>query len=158
MSERFINNGDGTVTDTKFNKMWTKEDSFQMRSKWCTWKGAQKFANWLNEQKYGGHEDWRVPTKGEARNLYDHECKNSDFNGDIVHIDYTFPEGCGSTYWCIEEEGINGMAYNFYSDRAYVVRKKTSDESQMSCRAIRTSGKEVKRMGRLSSTGRSRRE
>jgi len=158
MSERFIDNGDGTVTDSKFNKMWIKEDSYLMRSKWCTWKGAQKFANWLNEQKFAGHEDWRVPTKGEARNLYDHECKNSDFNGDIVHIDYIFPEGCGSTYWCIEEEGINGMAYNFYSDRAYVVRKKTSDESQMSCRAIRTSGKEVKRMGRLSATGRTRRE
>jgi len=158
MSERFTDNQDGTLTDTKYNKMWTREDSYQMRGKWCTWKGANKFAAWLNENKFAGYEDWRVPTSQECRNLYDHECKNSDVNGDIVHIDYQFPEGCGSTYWCVEEQGINAMAYNFYSDRGYMVRKKTSDESQMSCRAVRSSGPAVKSMGRLSATGRTRRE
>ena len=53
---------------------------------------------------------------------------NTDFDGDIVHLDYKFPEGCGSTYWCEEEQGINAMVYNFYSDRAYQVRKKAKDE------------------------------
>jgi hypothetical protein len=156
--ERFTDNDDGTLTDAKYNKMWIKEDSYQMRGRWCSWKGAHKFVEWLNEQKFAGYEDWRVPKNQECRNLYDHESKNTDFNGDIVHIDYAFPEGCGSTYWCAEESGINGMAYNFYSDRAYLIRKKSADEGNMSCRAVRTSGKEIKQMGRLSATGRSRRE
>jgi hypothetical protein len=50
------------------------------------------------------------------------------------------------------------MAYNFYSDRGYHIRKKTADESNMACRPVRSSGPEVKKMGRLSATGRTRRE
>ena len=105
-----------------------------------------------------GFDDWRLPKPQEARNLYDHESKNSDFNGDIVHIDFMFPEGCGFNYWCCEEKGINATAYNFYSDRAYQVRRKNSEEGFMSCRPVRTSGPPVKKMGRLSATGRTRRE
>ena len=96
--------------------------------------------------------------KTEARNLYEHESKNTDFNGDIVHIDLKFPEGCGFTYWCKEESGINCMVYNFYSDRAYLVGRKTKDESFMSCRPVRSSGPAVKKFGRISETGRSRKE
>jgi hypothetical protein len=73
--ERFIDNGNGTLTDTKYNKIWLKEDSYQMRGRWCTWKGAHKFVEMLNEQKFAGYEDWRVPTNQESRNLYDHESK-----------------------------------------------------------------------------------
>jgi hypothetical protein len=56
----------------------------------------------------------------------------------------------------VEEHGTNAIAYNFYSDRAYQVRKKAKDEENMCCRAIRTSGPAVKKSGRLSNTGRSR--
>lgn len=156
--ERFIDNGDGTLTDRKYNLTWLKLDSYQTKGKWCTWKGANKFVARLNEEKFAGYDDWRLPTPQQARNLYEHESKNTDFNGDIVHIDLLFPEGCGSTYWCSEENGFNAMAYNFYSDRGYLVRKKTSDEGFMSCRPVRTSGPEIKKMGRLSATGRTRRE
>ncbi|NIQ03873.1 MAG: DUF1566 domain-containing protein [Nitrospinaceae bacterium] len=156
--DRFKDNENGTLTDTKYNLMWVKEDSWLMRGKWITWKAANKFVEWLNEQEYAGYSDWRLPSSQECRNLYDHECKNTDFNGDIVHIDYKFPEGCGSNYWCAEENGINAMAYNFYSDRAYLTRKKTKDEGNMSCRPVRTAGPKVKRAGRVSLTGRTRRE
>ncbi len=156
--DRFKDNENGTLTDTKYNLTWTKEDSYQMRNKWCSWKGATNYIIWLNEQKFAGFDDWRLPKSQECRNLYDHECKNTDFDGDIVHIDYKFPEGCGSTYWYVEEHGTNAIVYNFYSDRAYQVRKKAKDEESMCCRAIRTSGPAVKKSGRLSNTGRSRRE
>lgn len=156
--ERFIDNGDGTLTDTKYNLTWLKQDSYQTQGKWSSWKGANKFVAKLNEEKFAGYDDWHLPTPQQARNLYDHESKNTDFNGDIVHIDLQFPEGCGFTYWCSEENGFNAMAYNFYSDRGYLVRKKTSDESFMSCRPMRTSGPAIKKMGRLSATGRTRRE
>ncbi|MFQ5483529.1 MAG: DUF1566 domain-containing protein [Nitrospinaceae bacterium] len=157
MAERFTENGDNTVTDTKFKLMWTREDSYLMRGKWCNWMGANKFIAWLNEQKFAGHDDWRLPKSQECRNLYDHDSKNMDFNGDIVHIDYVFPEGCGFTYWCKEENGINAMAYNFYSDRGYQIRKTAKDDSFMSARAVRSVGV-AKVANRVSGTGRSRRE
>jgi len=156
--KRFTDNENGTLTDTKYNLMWFKEDTYQLKGKWCTWKGACKFVEKMNEEQYAGFSDWRLPSSQECRNLYDHECKNMDFNDDIVHIDLKFPEGCGFTYWCAEDKGINAMAYNFYSDRAYTIRKTTSSESNMSCRPVRTAGPKVKKMGRLSNTGRSRRE
>ena len=156
--ERFIDNGDDTLTDTRYNVMWLKHDSYQVKGKWCSWKGANKFVEKLNKEKFAGYDDWRLPKKNEARNLYEHESKNTDFNGDIVHIDLKFPEGCGFTYWCDEENGINAMAYNFYSDRAYLVRRKTKDDGFMSCRPVRSSGPSVKKFGRVSETGRTRRE
>jgi hypothetical protein len=156
-SERFTDNGDGTLTDTRYKMMWMKQDFYQIRGKWITWNSANKFVAMLNEKKYAGYEDWRLPTNQDCRNLYDHDCKNTDFNGDIVHIDYAFPEGCGFNYWCGEENGINAMAYNFYSDRGYWVRQSSAEESFMTCRAVRPAGA-VQVMHRVSNTGRSRRE
>lgn len=157
MAQRFVDNENGTISDSKYKLMWTKEDSYQMRGRWCNWKGANKFVAWLNEQKFGGFEDWRLPKNQECRNLYDHDSKNMDFNDDIVHLDFVFPEGCGFTYWCQEENGINAMAYNFYSDRGYLIRKTAKDESNMSARAVRSTGK-AKVANRVSTSGRSRRE
>ncbi len=157
MAERFIDNGNGTILDNKYKLMWAREDSYQMRGKWCNWKGANKYIAWLNEQKFAGYDDWRLPTSQECRNLYDHDSKNSDFNGDIVHLDFVFPEGGGFTYWCSEENGINAMAYNFYSDRGYLTRKTTKDEAFMCTRAVRTAGR-AKAANRVSITGRTRRD
>ena len=156
--ERFKDNGNDTLTDSKYNLTWFKQDYYQIKGKWCSWKKANRFVEKMNEEKFAGFDDWRLPKPQEARNLYDHESKNSDFNGDIVHIDFMFPEGCGFNYWCCEEKGINATAYNYYSDRAYQVRRKNSEEGFMSCRPVRTSGPPVKKMGRLSATGRTRRE
>ena len=73
--DRFKDNENETLTDTKYNLTWTKQDSYQMRNKWCSWKGANNYINWLNEQKFAGFDDWRLPKSQECRNLYDHECK-----------------------------------------------------------------------------------
>ena len=41
--ERFKDNENGTISDTRYNLMWAKEDSYQMRNKWCAWKGAHNY-------------------------------------------------------------------------------------------------------------------
>ncbi len=61
--ERFIDNGDDTLTDTRYNVMWLKHDSYQVKGKWCSWKGANKFVEKLNEEKFAGYDDWRLPKK-----------------------------------------------------------------------------------------------
>ena len=53
--DRFLNNGDGTITDRKSGLMWAKKDN-----------GIP--INWPNALSYchnysgGGHDDWRMPT------------------------------------------------------------------------------------------------
>ncbi len=53
-AERFVDNGDGTVTDTRRQVMWQKEDNGEE----VTFEGAQKYCRTL---KLGGYTDWRLP-------------------------------------------------------------------------------------------------
>ena len=56
--KRFVDNGDGTITDTKTNLMWQKKDDGKKRS----WKEVQDFVHSL---KLAGHTDWRLPATKE---------------------------------------------------------------------------------------------
>jgi hypothetical protein len=53
--ERFIDNGDGTVTDTKTNLMWAHIDNMGN----INWHDAKAYCEWIILSKY---EDWRMPT------------------------------------------------------------------------------------------------
>ena len=35
--KRFIDNGDGTISDTKTDLMWMKDDSYQHKKHWLNW-------------------------------------------------------------------------------------------------------------------------
>ena len=56
---RLVDNGDGTVTDTKRQLMWQKADSGQE----LTFVRAQEYCRNL---RLGGHEDWRLPKPDES--------------------------------------------------------------------------------------------
>ncbi len=55
---RFVDNGDGTVTDTVQNIMWQKGDSGTE----VTFEKAQKYCRNL---RLGSHADWRLPKPDE---------------------------------------------------------------------------------------------
>ena len=55
---RFVDNGDGTVTDTILKIMWQKGDS----GKEVTFEEAQKYCQNL---RLGSHADWRLPKPDE---------------------------------------------------------------------------------------------
>jgi hypothetical protein len=56
--ERFVDNGDGTVTDTRRKIMWQKDDN----GKEVTFGEAQKYCKTL---RVGGYTDWRLPKPDE---------------------------------------------------------------------------------------------
>lgn len=70
---RFIDNKDGTITDTKTKKMWQKE-------------GSEERTNWEDAKIYcersedGGHKDWRLPTREELESILDLERHNIAIN------------------------------------------------------------------------------
>lgn len=70
---RFVDNMDGTVTDTTTNLMWIKNgwrlDFFSA----ATWAEANKKCEKFN---LGGYSDWRLPTKKEWRSIIDTSKKN----------------------------------------------------------------------------------
>jgi hypothetical protein len=57
-AERFVDNGDGTVTDTLRRIMWQKDDNGEEVS----FEGAQKYCRTL---RLGGYTDWRLPKPDE---------------------------------------------------------------------------------------------
>jgi hypothetical protein len=88
---RFVDNGDGTVTDRKTNLMWIKNgwrlDFFSA----VGWKDAIKKCETF---KYGGYSDWRLPTIKEWKSLLDKKkeypaiAEPNPFENIIVHMPY----------------------------------------------------------------------
>jgi hypothetical protein len=71
---RFIDNGDGTITDRLTGLMWTG-DANAPGSGGCspgtakTWQAALDYAACLNANSYLNYTDWRVPNKKELESL-----------------------------------------------------------------------------------------
>ncbi|MCU0290394.1 MAG: DUF1566 domain-containing protein [Thermoanaerobaculaceae bacterium] len=61
---RFVSNDDGTVTDTHTTLTWAARDNGQD----LNWESAKAYSESFSA---GGHTDWRLPTVGELRSLYD---------------------------------------------------------------------------------------
>jgi hypothetical protein len=56
--KRFVDNGDGTVTDTKWNLMWQKGDN----GKEVSFEEAE---NYCKSLRLAGYADWRLPNPDE---------------------------------------------------------------------------------------------
>jgi hypothetical protein len=114
--QRFIDNGDGTVTDTLTNLMWMQEDSFLALKKFVTYRRAVKFLEKINGEAFAGHSDWRFPNKREAHSLFDETKAVKDKYDMDIHIDPVFSPGCGYDTWTSHTRGkITAYSYSFNS-------------------------------------------
>ncbi len=69
----FQSNNDGTVTHEDEDLQWSLRDARQELGKWLNWDEANAYLKACNDQKYLGHDDWRLPTKSELRGLLKRE-------------------------------------------------------------------------------------
>jgi hypothetical protein len=93
--ERFIDNGDGTVTDHKTGLMWTKTDTMNDMEKWVNYLDSADYARELKENQFAGYDNWRLPTKDEMASLYDESYSIKDKFGKDIHIHPSFAPGGG---------------------------------------------------------------
>jgi len=88
---RFVDNNDGTVTDSETNLMWIKNGRRMEFISALTWWDAIKKSE---EIKVGGHDDWRLPTVGEWRSLIDPNRESpamvepNPFENIVTHMPY----------------------------------------------------------------------
>ena len=67
----FIDNGDGTLTSKSHNLMWCKTDSMIDLKKWVNYQESVDYMRGLNENRYAGYDDWRLPSRDEMLSLFD---------------------------------------------------------------------------------------
>jgi hypothetical protein len=113
-SDRFVNNGDGTVTDTKTGLMWPAKDN----GNHINWADARSYC-----QSYSGgdHTDWRMPTLAELTSLYDPGVKNKRGYHINKLIDTT-AESC----WASETRGGEAARFNFTYGQEHWLRQSHS--------------------------------
>ncbi|MCJ2164444.1 DUF1566 domain-containing protein [Pseudodesulfovibrio sp. S3] len=97
-AESFVDNNDGTVTDTMSGLMWSKKPA---PGGPVQWEQAKSIAS---SSSFGGKGGWRVPTKEELEELYSHLNSGSNpfdmgFPSSIPHwsstaYDRGFCDGC----------------------------------------------------------------
>ena len=121
---RFVDNGDGTVTDVDNNVMWVKDDTWLELGRQVTWHESQGYAKEMNEKKFAGYGNWRIPTGSEARMLFDAEASNTDVEGGEIHLSPVFSPKCGFSTWTSETRGAKAaMGYDLRSSYEFWLAK-----------------------------------
>ena len=106
MSEnRFVDNGDGTVTSRAHGLMWCKTDSMNDLKKWVNYQESADYARGMREKKFAGYEDWRLPSKEEMVTIFDKNLENTDQFGKTIHISDQFASGGGFSMVALQVSG-----------------------------------------------------
>jgi len=136
LAKRFVDNGDGTVTDLETKLIWKQTDSFQDTSKWNNWFRAQEYIQSLNIEKFAGYSDWRMPTLEEAESLHDENHSIKDMDRMDIFISSAFSPGGGFTCWT-SNEMPHATAAIYYYRYGHANSNHKEDITKDSVRAVR---------------------
>ena len=120
VSDRFVANGDGTVTDSTSGLMWSVLDSHQELGNCVNYDSAVAYAENLET---GGYHDWRLPSAGDLAGIY----KKKPF----------FPNSGSAWYWTSEtaETGISNLAGFVTTKNENIFRREYKKREE--CGAVR---------------------
>lgn len=111
---RFIDNGDGTIFDTKTKLMWTKKGSYSDLGKCLNWFESREYVGNLQTGRYN---DWRMPAVKELKTIFEEsKSNNMIFDNDLeypFHLDSIFADGAAHGFWTSDDAG-SCCAHTFY--------------------------------------------
>ena len=118
-SQRFVDNGNGTITDTKTGLMWVSKDNGIP----INWPDATMYCKNLN---VAGYADWRMPTLVELTTLFNPNVRNK--NGyHLAQLITTTAQSC----WSSETRGYSAGRFNFTYGKEYWLRKSYSGPTRV---------------------------
>jgi hypothetical protein len=100
----FVDNGNGTVTDTATGLMWQQAESDEM---W--WEEAVTYCEQL---ELAGYDDWRLPNINELQSIVDYNKVASE-EDPAIDTNF-FPNLLGNSYW-------SATTYTRFTDQAWLV-------------------------------------
>ena len=118
--ERFIDNGDGTVTDTQLSLMWAQTDNHAD----IFWENA---ASWIKsdfaDQIGTRYTDWRLPTITELQSLYLEASNYDGYDATCGHRVKMVPEISISCILVWSSDTTLGLplAFNYYLGNPFTV-------------------------------------
>ena len=117
--ERFIDNADGTVTDTLLNVMWSKTDNHGN----INWRQAQQWVKYTFPYTLPtSYDNWRLPAIDELKTLYEKNTQGYETDcGQKVKIVPVIELTCGWV-WAAEMESISARLFNFHRGYSYTDR------------------------------------
>ena len=119
--ERFRDNGDGTVTDSDHNLMWSQTDNQGD----IDWKQAARWVRFTFPDTIAArYDDWRLPTLAELRTLYVADPSYDGYEtdcGQVVRITPAIRLSCGWV-WTADTEAITAAVFNFHRGVHYTER------------------------------------
>ena len=140
--KRYIDNGDGTITDTKTSLMWMKKDSYLHSGHWLSWSEVHKYVQQLNNEAFAQYIDWQLPTIKDLKTLYEPDKINSSQAGKEmkIHADPIFEKNGSGSLWSGEENGrYNAFGVVFNTGSVFNSNKKS--RSRKATRAVRINKK-----------------
>ncbi|MCD4720581.1 MAG: DUF1566 domain-containing protein [Desulfobacula sp.] len=117
--ERFVDNADGTVTDTLLNVMWAKTDNQGD----INWRQAQKWVKYTFPYTLSiSYDNWRLPSIDELKTLSDRNTQGYETDcGQKVKIVSVIELTCGWV-WASEMKFISARLFNFHRGYSYTDR------------------------------------
>ncbi len=113
--ERFIDNDDGTVTDTLTSLMWASSDNMGD----ITWHDAKVYCENPPIAGYK-YSDWRLPTIHELKTLYNKGLEGYETDcGLNVRIHPAITLSC-AWVWSSESRAISSYAFSFRKGYQYM--------------------------------------
>ena len=138
---RFVDNGNDTITDTHTGLTWTKKDTRQMLGRWRNLEQCKEYAEKLNQEKFGGYDDWRVCKLEDIKTIFSKDWQMKARGGDIIHIPPVFEPECADVTWTDTVNGDRAMMYNLIKGRSNWINK--LGEGPFAARLVRGERKEA---------------
>ncbi len=108
---RFVDNKNGTVSDTGSGLMWQAGDSYHELQAGMSWYDAVEYVDGKNQEKLAGFSDWRLPTMDELRGIWDSQLGMTSKDGERIGLPPVF-KGKGSYYlWSGDERSLDNAWY-----------------------------------------------
>ncbi len=132
---------DGTTKDTRTNSVWMDRDFRILERRQPTgWDEANVWVEKINEEKYAGYSDWRLPTIEEFEAIYKEDGKQLAYdrkeNFPLGNPD-AFESGGGYGFWSNEQMGLDSARYFFFLGGYSKTSLKNYNNPTLSVRLVR---------------------